>query len=263
MIPPLASQITEALRRVDQIRAVFLGGSHGTGTADAYSDIDFVVVAEAGLTDDIAALWRDTLSDLGQLVLWRDRSVAPTLINAILAPDMRVDALVLQPTQLGRHTQDGVQVLLDRDALYDTLPPSPPAPQRDIRRHAYQFEEFIRVLALLPLVVGRQEFINGVTGLTHLRRHLIDLLIAEAGIPYRGGALVLNPRLTPAQQRLLTDLPPLIPTRDGVIEAHRAYAAAYLPRARAFAKAEGIDWPAAFEDATLTNLHQTLGLKIY
>ncbi len=35
MIPPLASQITEALSGESQIRAVFLGGSHGTGTADA------------------------------------------------------------------------------------------------------------------------------------------------------------------------------------------------------------------------------------
>lgn len=262
MTPRLATQIAEALADTAEVRALFLSGSHGTGTADAYSDIDFVLVTQDGATDAIAALWKRTLSQFGDLVLWRDRNVAPTLINAILSPATRIDLLILAPDQLARHTQDSLHVLIDRDGIFDTLPASAPALQLDRRRHTYQFEEFIRVLGLVTLVVGREEYINGVTGLMHLRRLLIDLLIAKANIPYRGGALTLNRRLTAEQRDLLTSLPALIPTREGVIDAHRAYASAYLHRARAFASANDIPWPDAFEDATLTHIGQAIDLRI-
>lgn len=263
MIPPLAAQIAESLGTTGTIRAVFLSGSHGIGTADAHSDIDFLIVTDDGATDAIAAQWRQTLTDLGDLVLWRDRTVAPVLINAILAPATRIDALILKPDQLARHTQDGSLALFDPDNMLQTLSPTAPPAHLDAKRLGYQFEEFIRILGLLPLVIGREEYINGVTGVMHLRTLLIDLLIAEANVPYRGGALTLNRRLTAEQRDLLTALPPLIPTRDGVLEAHRGYASAYLHRAHAFAHANDIPWPDTFEDATLSHIGQTLGLRIF
>lgn len=263
MIPQAATQIADALRDTPQIRALFLSGSHGMGTGDAHSDIDFVIVSREGANDTIAAVFREALAHLGDIILWRDRTVAPVLINAILAPASRVDALILKPDQLSRHTQDGAQTLFDRDNIHATLAPTAPPTPLDPKRLAYQFEEFIRILGLLPLVMGREEYINGVTGLMHLRTLLIDLLIAEAGVPYRGGALTLNRRLTFEQRNLLTSLPPLIPTRDGVLEAHRGYASAYLHRARACAAAHDIAWPERFEDATLTHIGSTLGLRIY
>jgi len=263
MIPPLATQIAESLAKADVICAVFLSGSHGMGTADSHSDIDFVIVAGDGATDAIATRLRSVLLEHGDLVLWRDRTVAPVLVNAILAPATRVDALILKPDQLARHTQDGTLALYDPDNIYQTLSPTAQPAQRDVKRLAYQFEEFIRILGLLPLVIGREEYINGVTGVMHLRTLLIDLLIAEANVPYRGGALTLNRRLTAEQRDLLSVLPPLIPTRDGVLEAHRGYASAYLHRAHAFAHAKDIPWPEAFEDATLSHIGQSLGLRIF
>lgn len=262
MTPRLATQIAETLAYTESIRAVFLSGSHGMGTADAHSDIDFVIVTRDGANDTMAAVFRETLAYFGDLVLWRDRTVAPVLINAILAPASRVDALILKPDQLARHTQDGTQILFDRDNIHATLAPTAPPTPLDPKRLAYQFEEFIRILGLLPLVIGREEYINGITGVMHLRTLLIDLLIVEAGVPYRGGALTLNRRLTAEQRDLLTSLPALIPTREGVIDAHRAYASAYLHRARAFASANDIPWPDAFEDATLTHIGQAIDLRI-
>ncbi|GAB5448970.1 nucleotidyltransferase domain-containing protein [Gymnodinialimonas sp.] len=263
MIPAIAQRICDTLVTSGSIRAVFLGGSHGTQTADPYSDVDFVIVTDDGATDAVAVLWRAALAPLGDIVLWRDRTVAPTLINAILAPATRIDVLILKPDQLGRHTQDATRALFDPDNFHQTLAATAPPSSLDPKRLAYQFEEFIRILGLLPLVMGREEYINGVTGLMHLRTLLIDLLIAEAHVPYRGGALTLNPRLTPEQRDLLVSLPPLIPTRDGVLEAHRGYASAYLHRARKFADANDIPWPNAFEDATLSHIGQTLGLRIF
>ena len=40
------------------IRALFLAGSHGSGKADAYSDIDFVALAEEGDHAAVVAAWR-------------------------------------------------------------------------------------------------------------------------------------------------------------------------------------------------------------
>lgn len=262
MIPPVAQPIADHLRDAPSLRALLLSGSHGKGTADAHSDVDLILVTPEGATDAIAGLFKRSIEPLGRIVLWRDRVIAPTMINAIVAPATRIDGLILRPDQLSHHTQDSMHVLFDHDDLFATLAQTAPTTRIDRKRIAYQIEEFIRILGLLPLVVGREEYINGVTGLMHLRTLLIDLLIAEAAVPYKGGALTLNSRLTEDHRNLLMSLPPLVPTPDGVIEAHRAYAAAYLHRARAFALAHGIDWPEAFEDAMLTHIGETIGLKI-
>ena len=42
------STVANALKDAPGIRALFLSGSYGNGMADAYSDIDFVMVAEDG-----------------------------------------------------------------------------------------------------------------------------------------------------------------------------------------------------------------------
>ncbi len=47
--------IARVLRDKPHLRALFLGGGHAKGRADAYSDIDFVLVAEEGGTNAVAA----------------------------------------------------------------------------------------------------------------------------------------------------------------------------------------------------------------
>ena len=71
-------------------------------------------------------------------------------------------------------------------------------------------------------------------------------MIEETGAPDRGGQLTLNRLITDAQKDALRALPPPVPEHDAMVAAHVAYAAAYLPRARALAKARGIDWPERF-----------------
>lgn len=263
MIPSTAAQLADTLRDTSQVRALFLSGSHGNGLADTYSDLDFILVTNDGATDAIAKIWHGATARLGEIVLWRDRTVAPVLINAIVAPDIRIDVLMLTPAQAKRHPRDSLLPLVDHDDILSTLPAKTLHTAPDPKRLAYQFEEFIRILALLPLAIGRSEYINGVAGVFHLRNLLVELLIAETNAPNRGGALQLNRLLTAEQQDLLTFLPPPIPTRDGVIDAHRAYASAYLHRARAYAQAHDIPWPDRFEDVTLTQIGEQLDLRIF
>ena len=106
---------------------------------------------------------------------------------------------------------------------------------------------------------GREEYLNGVLGLFHLRNLLVELLIAETAVPDRGGVLHLNRLITDAQKALLRDLPPPIPERRALIDAHVAYAQAYMPLAKARATHLGLTWPQAFEDATWRKLERDVG----
>ncbi|MFL4471243.1 nucleotidyltransferase domain-containing protein [Tateyamaria armeniaca] len=252
--------ISDALVDAAGIEALFLSGSHATGLADAYSDIDFVMVARAGASDDVAALWRDAVAQTGDIVLWWDRTTVPVLINAITADWTRTDVIILKPEQMGHHSQAGLKPLFDHKGVYAGLDekhaPAPPNP----RKFKYQIEEFIRILGLLHLAAGREEYINGVLGVFHLRNALVELMIEETGAPNRGGVLHLNRLITQEQKDVLVSLPPPVPTRDAMIDAHLAYARAFLPLARKRAADLGVDWPEQFEEVTWARLNETLGI---
>ena len=253
--------IAEAMRDVPGVKALFLSGSHGIDMADAYSDIDFILVSEEGATDAMAEAWRHAVAQTGEIVLWWDRTTVPVLINAITADWTRTDVVILTPAQVAAHPQNTLKVVFDPDTIYSSLPQERPIPEPDGARFLYQVEEFIRILGLLHLVDGRREYLNGVLGLFHLRNLLVDLLIAETDAPGRGGVLHLNRLITQEQKELLSALPPAIPEREALISAHLAYARAYLPRARNRARALGVTWPKRFEAVTWARLKDKLGLE--
>lgn len=252
--------ISGALKDVPGIRALFLSGSYGNGMADAYSDIDFVLVANEGATDAVAEVWRNAVAQTGEIVLWWDRNTVPVLINAITQDWTRTDVIILRPDQMGAQTQAALEPVFDHDGIYGGLAAQAADTGPNTRKLKYQIEEFIRILGLLHLAAGRAEYINGVLGVFHLRNLLVDLLIEETGAPHRGGVLHLNRLITEEQKALMVSLPPPVPNREAMIEGHMAYAKAYLPRARVLAAAWGVDWPEAFEEATWTKLEEALGV---
>ncbi len=244
----------------DGAKALFLSGSHAKGTGDAWSDIDFVLVAEPGPSDAIAAIWREAVLTWAEIVLWRDRIVRPMLINAITADWTRIDVVILTLAQFQNQTQDQVKPLWDPDDLYGSLSPRSTVQPASPDRFAYDVDEFLRIFGLLHLVVGREEYLNGVLGLFYLRNLLVDLLVAETGVPDRGGILHLNRLITAEQKELLHSLPPLVAEKEALIEAYLAYAAVYLPQAKARCADLGVPWPDAFEEATWTRLARDVGV---
>lgn len=256
----IISTISNFLQDYPTIRGLFLSGSHGNGRADDYSDIDFVLIAGQGATDEVAALWRQAVAQTGEIVLWWDRTTHPSLINVIADDWSRTDVMILQPDQMGAQTQDSLKPLFDHDRIFETLPKTAKIKAPDHARFQHQFEEFIRILGLLHLSAGRKEYINGVLGVFHLRNLLVELLIEETAAPGRGGVLHLNRLITDEQKALLTALPPAIPNRKAMISAHLAYAKAYLPRARKLARQLGVAWPEKFEAATWAHLGKTLSV---
>lgn len=250
--------ITDATIEVPGIRALFLSGSYGNGLADAYSDIDFVLVANEGATDAVAKCWREAVEQTGDIVLWWDRTTVPVLINAITEDWTRTDVIILKPEQMGAQIQSNLKPLFDHDNFYDGLAETAKNTGPNLPKAKRQLEEFIRILGLLHLAAGREEYINGVLGVFHLRNHLVELMIEETNAPNRGGILHLNRLITDEQKAVLTSLPPAIPNREAMISAHLAYAKAYLPRARKRAQQIGVEWPERFEAVTWEKLRETL-----
>ncbi|MBP1844676.1 putative nucleotidyltransferase [Rhizobium petrolearium] len=255
------NDIAAALRNEPTIAALFLSGSYGAGIEDAYSDIDFLAVSRDGPTDEFAALLRESIGKKGEIVLWRDRQIKPTLINAITADWLRIDVDIINPDQMARRSADGLKVVFDHDRILETLPTAPSRASPDPARMKWQFEEFIRIFGLLPLAIGRGEYLNGITGIFHLRNLLTELLIEETAAPNRGGALHLNRLITEEQKQVLAGLPLPSPTREAIISANLAYAKAYLPRARRVATKIGVEWPERFEAATWAHLRHMLGIE--
>jgi hypothetical protein len=265
---PVPESATIAIRTIADfldaqpgIRALALGGSYGAGLADAYSDLDFLVVADDGPTDAIVALWREAVARTGEIVLWRDRQVKPSLVNAITADWLRIDAEIATPAQMAGRSRSGLSVLFDRDGMFAAPPEATAKPAPNPGRLLWQIEEFLRILGLLPLAMGRAEYFNSVTGLFFLRNLIVDLLVEETDAPHRGGALHLNRLITAEQKQALAALPPLVAERDALIAAYLAHAALYLPRARRMAKRRGVDWPERFETATWAHLAAALGVE--
>ncbi len=253
--------ISNAVSDAPGIRALFLGGSYGNGLSDAYSDIDFVLVAEDGASDAVAEVWREAVEQTSEIVLWWDRTTVPVLINAITEDWTRTDVIILKPDQMGHQTQSALKPLFDHDGIYPQLSESMAKPSPNLKRFRHEVEDFIRILGLLYLAAGREEYINGVLGVFHLRNKLVDLLIAETDAPHRGGILHLNRLITDEQKELLMSMPPAVPNREAMITAQLAYAAAYLPRARKRAARLGMDWPERFEAATWAKLGETLSIQ--
>ena len=173
---------------------------------------------------------------------------------------MRIDFLLVTPARLPAYARDAVKPLFDRQGLLDTMRRVWPIPRPNRTRVAFLIDEFIRVLGLLAVVVGRAEFETGVSGAGLLRTQLTELLVEAAETADKGGALHLGRILAPTQLRILRDLPSPLPTHDSVIEAHLATARAFLPLARTLARQLELPWPAAFEAATWRYLERELGV---
>jgi len=253
--------ISDAMMDVESVKALFLSGSHGNGRADAYSDIDFLLISENGATEALGEAWKEAVANTGKIVLWWDHTKSRSLINAITEDWRRIDVNILEPEQLTHFSQHDLKPILDPENKYAELRERKTPSESNIGKFKYQVEEFLRIIGLLHLVEGRKEYLNGVLGIFHLRNLLVELLIDETNAPDRGGVLHLNRLIADEQKELLLQLPAAIPERDAIIDAHIAYAKAYFPRARKRASQLNMDWPEDFEAATWAMLERDLSIK--
>lgn len=255
----LIEAITARMADKETVLGLFLSGSFGRGTADEWSDVDLVALADLADHAALAREWRDTLASITPIVFWQELPRGGTLINAISEEWLRCDLIITTPDNFGRRAKNTVKPLVDRHARYDTLPDSLPPRQPDASTVSYLIHEFIRMLGLMPVGLGRREYMTMVLGVGMLRGHLETLLMQDVTEPDPGGMLHQS-RLLPAEQmRMLAALPYPDAKREALIDANFAMARAFMPRARAMADRLGLVWPEAFEAATRRRLEATLG----
>jgi Streptomycin adenylyltransferase len=255
----LLDPLTQILKDEPRCRGLFLAGSHATGTADAFSDIDLVGVAEPADQAALVTVWRTGLEKIASIVLFRSFPQQQScLTNAVTADWDRIDLYLQSPAIFGQRAAGSVLALHDPDNRLAALQAvDRPDPRPKV---AYLAEEFLRVLGLLHVAAGRGDYVTAATGAGLLRDHLIALLRYEVGVE-REGALHLSRSLSPQDMAMLYALPVPQPERASVLAAHLALAGAFIPRARAILASLGLPWPATLEDATRRRLIKSFGAE--
>lgn len=257
----LLARLTTGLREEARIVAAWVIDSVASGGDDTYSDIDLLVAVRDEDFAAVVADWQAFIDHLTPTVFAQRLGAAdkPT-ITAITPEWQRFDITLASATDPRPHGYQAAPLFTRAaDAAPFTFSPAPP--RVDWGRLPALTGDFLRVLGLLPVAVGREEFIVGLTPVMLLRGYLLDLYLLDNGAD-RTGAKRLNERLTAEQRRALVALPPLAPTRESVVAGHLALARLFLPRARRLATEHGVSHPDAFERATLAHLRRTLGVQL-
>ena len=255
----LLEALETALRSDERIGSAWLTGSLGAGRGDAWSGVDITRVVGAG---DIPGLLGDLMAPDGPLPATALRlSQFGRLVNGTTPELQRFDLVLSTPEEFARQTAAAVKLLFG-DARQGPVerPAAPSDPAAVARRVEGLVTEFLRVLSLAPVPVGRREWVVMQDGVGHLRRLLIELMLEETGIgpAERGGAKKLYPFLTADQ---IAELEALVPPRAieaELLAANRDLRDRFLPRARRVAQATGAVWPADWEAAVMSGLARDL-----
>ena len=257
----LIERAESVLSQDDRVLGVWLAGSFGRGTDDRYSDVDLWVVVGDGDLDAFCADWPSLCDRIAPIVLRRQLRSQP-IFNQISTDWTRFDVSVGTPDKVGTRTTSTVKALYDPHGLSEQLLAPRGPKQPDPQRIQALTEEFFRILGLLPVVVGRGEFIVGQSDAGLVRGLLIDLMLEDVAVEERGGALHLNRLLAAEQRQILVDLPQPKAERESVIAAHLAGAAAFLPLARDLHQRCGLDWPQQIDEAARRHLSETLSVDL-
>lgn len=259
----LIDRVSEVLAGLDGVGSAFLGGSHGRGEADAYSDVDvYVVVADAEYVSSVLADLTGRLGEVAPILYSKELPNART-INCITVDWLRFDLTVVTAFELPFAAGSGAEPLFDRLGVLANLRAAPESgPQPTTEALLDIVNEFIRVLGLSVVAKGRNDLVVAETGINLLRDMLIRVMVFENAPQPNRGVLALKRALTPAQSAELADLPPLDSTWSSVLHRTEAIARHFFPRARALGEALGATWPRQFERVTLAFVAERLGLAI-
>jgi len=246
----LIDRLTEVLRKDKRVCAAWLGGSLGRGTADQFSDVDVVVA-----TDDVPALaadW-DGIADGVARVVHRQRMADATtvVITQVTGEWLRFDVTITTPDRVRGKLRP-----LVGEVPVSGAEPTPP----DRARVEHLIREFLRVLGLLPVVLGRGEYAVGASGAGLLRTLILQLMLEDA--EDRGGALRLRGVLPDDRLAAFAALPPIEATRTSVLSVHLACSRLFFPLARELAGRTGASWPDDMEKALRDHLRRELGIEI-
>ncbi len=253
----LVETLAGALGADPRVRSVWLSGSLARDGGDPWSDVDLVAEVDEASRASCLADYRQGRRDMPPTVL--ARVLYGCILTAVTTDWARFDIHFADPTELAGMDAGALKLLAGDPAARPAQRPD----SLDLRageRVTALVSEFLRVVGLLPVAVGRGEWLVAQQGDELMRRLLIDLMLEENGVTpsTRGGAKKLNPFLTHEQRSVLEALQPPAAHRAAVIAASADLAQRFLARARPLADRLGATWPDALEGATRRHLQTTL-----
>lgn len=255
----ILDQLVAALAVDPRVRSAWLSGSLARDGGDRWSDVDVTAVVEQSDLPAAIAAYRSPRPDLPDQVF--SQLVHGRIVSTITHDWERFDLTFLTLAEFAVQDGAGLRRLLGEG---DPPPPRPPAADTGAAaRVTAIIYEFVRVLGLLPVAVGREEWLVAQQGFELLRKMTVDLILEANGVPPGArGAKRLNAYLTAGQQAALEAIVPPAAARKAVVAANREIAALFLTHAHPLADRLGIEWPAAFEAATRARLRADLALEI-
>jgi hypothetical protein len=247
----LVERVRTELLTDDRVRGLWLTGSLGTGTDDEFSDVDmFVQVRDADLAPFLEE-WPTVAGHYDPLLV-RRLPGAP-VFNHVLPGWLRWDVVIGGTADVEALDASQVDEVFNHDSL---VPSSPSHRGADPVVVHEMTEEFLRVLGLLPVVLGRGELVTAASGAGLLRQLLTTLLRYRREGDGLSGALHLS-RVLPAEEvAALAALPPLFADRGSVVRLHLACAEMFLAVARELL---GPSYPAELERACWEHLRAHVG----
>jgi len=257
----LIGRARAALVEDARVLGIWLAGSYGRGDNDRFSDVDLWVVVAPHDVDHFCADWPQLSERIAPTVLRQQVGRYP-VFSHVTADWLRYDLSVGTPDDMAERTVSTVRPIYDPRGLSAALRPPALSLRPDADTVQMLTREFLRVLGLLPVVIGREELVVGQSGAGLLRTALIRLMLEDAAVEDRGGALRLKPVLRSEHLQALHDLPGVEATRSSVIQAHLACARSFLPLARRLHRDCEVPWPDALEEAARRHLRSTLAIVV-
>lgn len=248
----LVERLRDLFEPDDRFRALFLTGSIGRGVDDRFSDVDTLLVVEASEADRVLESWDSVSSALGPFVYVNRISGAP-VFNHVLPGWLRWDVTIASSDAVPMLPAPQVKVVFDKD---QHLTVSPIGAQMDHDAAHGVVAEFFRCLALLPVVVGRDDPVAGVSGTLLLRQLTTQLMRIVDQQGAAAGALRLRDTISAEHYAALKSLPDLRSDMTSVLEGHRALRDLFVPLAES---ALGERFPRPFAQAALEHVTPLLG----
>ena len=274
MLPVMAparwqAEMIERARHVARsdarIRAVWLGGSFGSGEQDEFSDVDLHCLVDATQRNWFADHWRDLARQVAGAPLVLARDIPGVLGGYVLTDRFRHLDLIVH-AQLTARSLPADELYHGHPSLvlYDPDRLLPPPPARAAAGGAYFPSDpvtfFFYLLHAFSVSMQRGELALARAGVPAVQDPLVAVMLAENGVRQRGGNKRLNRYLTAEQRDCLEQLPATDGSAAATIAAIAYLTREFIGRGRRLAKATGQAWPRDLETAALAHLHATLGI---
>lgn len=225
----VAQTLVQALSDIDAIASLWVTGSLAQGRGDRFSDLDLVALGAPGQVFPRGAV-RAALTASPAPVLVDERDFGASVLFSLVTPDrIRVDLDLFRADATPWRTAESVRPLLQRGPASPAWAPAAAAASNENDRATGEaiigpVREIVRVLGLLPVVLGRGHLVTGFAGCGLLATHLLTLAgrLAElAGAEAKpAGAMAAEGRLPAAYRDILGELPAAALRAESIREFH-------------------------------------------